>query len=77
MKTLWAIAITFVFVASAVQWVPPAAAQDASATAATAPDSKAGTAVDCSKEVWPQFSPPCLRNANHASPVRLITADRH
>jgi hypothetical protein len=33
-------------------------------------------AVDCSKQVWPNFSPTCLRNVGQAAPVRIITADR-
>ena len=31
---------------------------------------------DCSKQVWPNFSPPCLRNADRATNVRLVTANR-
>jgi hypothetical protein len=31
---------------------------------------------DCSKQVWPQFSPACLRNADQAVVVRLITVSR-
>jgi len=31
---------------------------------------------DCSKQVWPQFSPSCLRNADQAVVVRLITVSR-
>ena len=31
---------------------------------------------DCSKQVWPNFSPSCLRNADRAVNVRLVTADR-
>lgn len=33
-------------------------------------------AVDCSKQVWPHFSPACLRNADQATTVRIVTADR-
>jgi hypothetical protein len=33
-------------------------------------------AVDCSKQVWPHFSSTCLRNADHATTVRVVTADR-
>lgn len=32
--------------------------------------------VDCSKENWPNFSASCLRNANSAVPVRLVTGNR-
>jgi hypothetical protein len=31
---------------------------------------------DCSKQVWPNFSPQCLRNADRAISVRVVTADR-
>jgi hypothetical protein len=33
-------------------------------------------AVDCSKQVWPNFSPACLRNVDRATTVRVVTADR-
>jgi hypothetical protein len=76
MKIPLAIAITFVFVTGPVQWATPVAAGGGSATAAPTPTSKEGRPIDCSKEVWPHFSPSCLRNANDADPVRLVTADR-
>ena len=44
----------------------------ASATSAVPVES----AVDCSKETWPNLSPPCLRNASPMVPVRLVTAPR-
>ena len=28
---------------------------------------------DCTKQVWPHFSPSCLRNADKAMTVRLVT----
>jgi hypothetical protein len=31
---------------------------------------------DCSKQVWPNFSPSCLRNADRATNVRLVTVNR-
>jgi hypothetical protein len=31
---------------------------------------------DCSKQVWPNFSPACLRNADRATNVRLVTTSR-
>jgi hypothetical protein len=31
---------------------------------------------DCAKQVWPNFSPSCLRNTDRAVNVRLVTADR-
>jgi hypothetical protein len=33
-------------------------------------------AIDCSKQVWPNFSSTCLRNVSQSAPVRIITADR-
>ena len=39
--------------------------------------SKVETAtVDCSRQVWPNFSPACLRNADQKIDVRLITVER-
>ena len=44
---------------------------------AAASPSKAETAtVDCSRQVWPHFSPACLRNADQKIDVRLITVER-
>ena len=31
---------------------------------------------DCSKQVWPNFTHSCLRNARNATTVRLISTDR-
>ena len=31
---------------------------------------------DCSKQVWPHFSPSCLRNADSTTNVRLVTMTR-
>jgi hypothetical protein len=31
---------------------------------------------DCSKQVWPNFSPSCLRNADRTINVRLVTVNR-
>ena len=31
---------------------------------------------DCSKQVWPHFTPSCLRNADRATSVRLVTTNR-
>ena len=33
-------------------------------------------ALDCSKQVWPNFSPTCLRNVDQATTVRIVTADQ-
>lgn len=42
-----------------------------------APPGKVETAtVDCSRQVWPHFSPACLRNADQKIDVRLITVER-
>ena len=32
--------------------------------------------VDCTKQVWPDFSPACLRNTDKAITVRLVTPAR-
>ena len=53
----------------------PAVAGDQVASVVTTPSAKAEAAVDCSKETWPNFSQSCLRNANQATQVRLITAN--
>lgn len=43
----------------------------------TTPSDKANTpAEDCSKQVWPNFTPSCLRNAGRATNVRLVSTDR-
>ena len=43
----------------------------------TAQSSKADSGnEDCSKQVWPHFSPECLRNTDKAVNVRLVTAVR-
>jgi hypothetical protein len=44
--------------------------------AATQPVKADGAAEDCSKQVWPNFSPECLRNADRAINVRLVTTNR-
>ena len=33
-------------------------------------------AEDCSKQVWPNFSPSCLRNAGQATNIRLVSTQR-
>jgi hypothetical protein len=43
----------------------------------TTPSDKANTPTeDCSKQVWPNFSPSCLRNADQATNVRLVSTMR-
>ncbi|MET3843897.1 hypothetical protein ABIE49_005975 [Bradyrhizobium sp. OAE829] len=53
-------------------------ATGARAEEATAPSDKANTPTeDCSKQVWPNFTPSCLRNAGqHATNVRLVSTER-
>ena len=54
-----------------------ALATTASAEEATTGPANADSATeDCSKQVWPNFSASCLRNADRALNVRLITASR-
>jgi hypothetical protein len=49
----------------------------ATAQELTIPPIKADSATeDCSKQVWPNFSPACLRNADRTINVRLVTATR-
>ena len=42
----------------------------------TQPVKADSAAEDCSKQVWPNFSPSCLRNADRAINVRLVTVNR-
>jgi len=35
-----------------------------------------GATEDCSKQVWPNFSPACLRNTDRTTVVRLVTTSR-
>lgn len=57
-------------------FAPPASATEQVASAAAIAAEKAEAATDCSKQTWPNFTPSCLRNANSAVEVRLITATR-
>ena len=59
--------ITFVMSANASEEATSAVAQR---------EAKAEQSVDCSKETWPNFSAPCLRNANPKVEVRLVTGAR-
>jgi len=54
------------------QLVNAAAAEEQIAPIGSAKES---VIVDCTKEVWPNFSPSCLRNAG-STVVRLITVNR-
>jgi hypothetical protein len=40
------------------------------------PDNADKAKEDCSKQVWPHFSPACLRNIDRAINARLVTANR-
>ena len=52
-------------------------ASGAHAEEATTANDQANTAAeDCSKQVWPNFTPPCLRNAGQATNVRLVSTER-
>ena len=42
----------------------------------TQPVKADSAAEDCSKQVWPNFSPSCLRNVDRAINVRLVTVNR-
>lgn len=77
-----AFAVTLLIATSNFQLATPFAAGEAVAagaatptvTAAAAP-TKENATIDCSKEVWPNFSPSCLKNANRATAVRFVTAN--
>lgn len=73
MKTTSAIVVTLSLVASSLQLTTPAAA-DRITKAAT--PVKEESPIDCSKEVWPHFSPSCIRNANRSIEVRLVKTTR-
>jgi hypothetical protein len=75
MKTASAIAVTLVLSMFGIHLVTPAAAGEPAAAPTVDSSIKPSAIVDCSKEVWPDFSPSCLRNAN-ASVVRLVTVNR-
>jgi len=47
-----------------------------SAEEATQPVKTDSPPEDCAKQVWPNFSPSCLRNADRAVNVRLVTVNR-
>jgi hypothetical protein len=75
MKTVSAIAGTLLFSIVGIPLATPAAAGEQVAAPIAASSVKESVTVDCSKEVWPDFSPSCLRNAN-ATVVRLVTVNR-
>jgi hypothetical protein len=51
-------------------------ASEQAASPVIQPAEKAEQGHDCSKETWPNFSAPCLRNANPTVEVRLVTGAR-
>jgi len=71
MKTLSALSLLLVIASAGL--AAPAFAGEEAATSATAV--KEDTATDCSKQVWPHFTPTCLRN-DQATVVRVVTANR-
>ena len=73
MKFKSAILVTLIVAASSLSLVTPSAAGEEVDT--TAAMTKEDGAVDCTKEVWPNFSPSCLKNAK-STDVRLVTARR-
>jgi hypothetical protein len=62
-------------VALGLQFSSPAAAGERSASPAAAPAAKESAAIDCSKEVWPDFSNACLSNAT-AVEVQKVNVNR-
>ena len=51
-------------------------ATGAQAQEAATPSSTNTAAEDCSKQVWPNFTPSCLRNSDKATNVRLVSTER-
>ena len=75
MTKLSTTAIVLLFSIIGVQTVTPVAAGEQSQITSTPPIAKESVSVDCSKEVWPNLSPSCLRNAQ-AIEVRVVTVNR-
>ena len=61
---------------ASVTLIMPAFASEQVASAALPPVARAEQGADCLKETWPNFSAPCLRNANPTVEVRLVTGTR-
>jgi len=57
-----AVAVTLLFTNVSAEEASPQTTKESTATA------------DCSKQVWPNFSPSCLRNADQTINVRLVSA---
>ena len=67
--------VLLLFSVIGVQTVTPVAAGEQSWITSTPPVAKESVSVDCKKEVWPNLSPSCLRNAQ-AIEVRVVTVNR-
>ena len=76
MKKIWVVGISLVLASASIELVTPAFAGDEVSTPVVVPTAKEDGAIDCTKQVWPHFSPSCLRNADAKTSVRLISADR-
>ena len=75
MRSVSAFAIASSILALGVQLGSPAAAGEQIATSTAAPAVKESAVIDCSKEVWPDFSNECLSNAR-AVEVRKVIVNR-
>jgi hypothetical protein len=75
MRNLPAVAIAALVSTICIHVVTPAVAGEQTVTTAAAPATKDVGTIDCSKEVWPNFPPACLRNAQ-ATEVRMVTMNR-
>lgn len=73
MKASW-LALGLAF--ASVTLVTSAKASEQAAPAIEQSAAKAEQGADCLKETWPNFSAPCLRNANPTVEVRLVTGPR-
>jgi len=73
MNTGSAITILFLVTASSVM---PALAGDEMVSPVQTSAGK-DEKVDCTKQVWPNISPSCLRSNKQTTEVRLITVNRH
>ena len=75
-KTMKASRLALGLALASVTSVTSANASEQAASAVVQPAAKAEQGGDCSKETWPNFSAPCLRNANPTVEVRLVTGTR-
>ena len=74
MKLFLAAAISLLITSLSIGLITPSAAGDEVTTPPTLIGKQ--VAVDCTKEVWPHFSPSCLRNADQATQVRMVAVSR-